>query len=102
MLYLSLENINIKDNMDFKKHALIFFEKYKRHTADNNIEKDFEYDSLNYVRKEKDFRYKDKVDADTLVKILEDLGYLKFTEKYSEKRHHIITEKGFDFLSKII
>jgi hypothetical protein len=87
--------------MDFKKHALIFFEKYKRHTAENNIEKDFEYDSLNYVRKENEFRYKDKVDADTLVMILEDLGYLEYTQKHNDKRHHIITEKGLYFLSKI-
>ena len=88
--------------MDFNKHALIFFEKYKRRNIENNIETDFEYDSLNYVRKQNDFKYKDKVDADTLVMILENLGYLKFTQRVNDKRHHIITEKGFEFLSNVI
>ncbi|WP_369765199.1 hypothetical protein [Flavobacterium sp. WC2429] len=87
--------------MDFKKHALIFFEKYKRHTSENNIENNFEHDSLNYVRKENDFKYKDDVDAGVLVMILEELEYLKFTNRHNEKRYHIITEKGFEFLSKI-
>jgi hypothetical protein len=87
--------------MDFKRHALIFFEKYKNRSINNNPENDFEYDSFNYVRKENDFTNKDKLNADTLVMVLEDLGYLKYTKKHNEKRNHIITEKGFYFLSKL-
>jgi hypothetical protein len=88
--------------MDFKKYALIFFQKYKQRSVNNNPENDFEYDSLNFVRKQNDFRYKDKVDADTLVMILQELEYLKFTYRQNEKRYHVITEKGFNFLAKII
>lgn len=88
--------------MDFKKYALIFFQKYKQRSDNNNSENDFEYDSLNFVRKQNDFRYKDKVDADTLIMIVEELEYLKFTHRQNEKRYHVITEKGFNFLAKII
>jgi hypothetical protein len=70
-------------------------------SVSSNIENNFEYDSLNYVRKQTDFKYKDDVDAGVLVMILEELGYLKFANRHNEKRYHIITEKGFDYLSKI-
>ncbi|GAA3622930.1 hypothetical protein [Flavivirga jejuensis] len=74
-------------------HALIFFKQFKNAVKDS---RDFERDALAYVRKEEAFQYKDKVSGDTLVMILEDLGYLKY--ELGTKRKHIITLEGFEFL----
>jgi len=74
-------------------HALEFFKQYKGHS---NYKNNFESDAFDYVKKQNDFRYKDKVNGDTLVKILEDLNYLEYIK--NTKRFHIISQKGLDFL----
>ena len=76
-------------------HALEFLKKYK---GKSNKAKNFEYDALNYVKKEEDFIRKDVVNGDTLVMILEDLNFLKYVK--NTKRFHIITSKGLEFLNK--
>jgi hypothetical protein len=83
-------------NIDFDKHAIDFFKKFS-HNINSNYEYDFESDALTYVKKQNDFRYKDRVEGDTLVMILENLEYLKFQKKINDKRYHIITQKGIEF-----
>lgn len=74
-------------------HALLFFKQFKNAGKES---RDFESEALAYVRKEQDFHYKDKVSGDTLVMILEDLGYLKYES--GTKRKHFISLEGFEFL----
>jgi hypothetical protein len=76
-------------------HALEFFKKYK---GKSNLKTNFESDALSYVKKQNDFRYKDKVNGDTLVMILENLDFLEYIK--DTKRLHIITSKGLDFLNE--
>lgn len=76
-------------------HAIKFFKQYK---GFRNIPKNFEHEAFNYVKKSDDFRYKDKVNDDTLVMILEDKGFLEYIK--GTKRFHVITTKGLEFLNK--
>ena len=82
--------------MDFEKHSLIFFKNYKY--ANSDLEYDFMYNALDYVKKEIEFRYKDDVDAGVLINILEELKLIKYIRKDKIKRLHKITEKGMIFL----
>lgn len=84
-------------NIDLKKYSLEFFSKYKNTSNDLY---DFETDALYFVQD--NFRYKDRVEADTLVMILEDnFSFIKFKNKQNDKRYFIITNKGRDYLNNI-
>jgi len=84
--------------MDFNKHSLIFFKDYKG--ANPNFEYEFMQSALDYVKSNRDFKYKDDVEAGVLISSLEEFEYIKFQRKDKNKRLHKITEKGIDFLSE--
>ena len=84
--------------MDFNKHSLIFFRNYK--DANPNFEYEFMQSALDYVRSNRDFKYKDDVEAGVLISNLEELEYIEFQKKDKNKRLHKITEKGIAFLSE--
>lgn len=86
-------------DIDLKKYSLEFFSKYKNTSNDLY---DFETDALYFVKRQEDFRYKDRVEADTLVMILEDnFGFIKFKNKQNDKRYFLITDKGRNYLNNI-
>lgn len=82
--------------MDFSKHSLIFFKSYKG--ANPTFEYDFLSSAFEYIRGERDFKYKDQVEAELLIDFLVDLEYFKLQRIHNSKRQYIITEKGNQFL----
>lgn len=87
------------NEINYLEHAKSFF--IKNHSKYLTLdETDFESSALNYIKRESEFRYKEKVEGDTLVMILENQGFLKFTNRINNIRYHLITEKGIEFLKE--
>jgi hypothetical protein len=84
---------------EFKKEALIFWNKKWKYLS-GNYPFDIESMAYDYVRNNKDFKYKDHVEAGVLVNCLVDYGYIEFTKKEKEIRYHSLTKKGFNFIKE--
>lgn len=84
--------------MDFNEHSLILFKDYKG--VNPSFEFEFMQSALDYVRNNRDFKYKDDVEAGVLIRCLEEMEYIKFQKREKNKRLHKITEKGIEYLSK--
>lgn len=80
-----------------KLHSILFFKNFK---GFDQTPIDFEAKAFIYIKQNSDFQYKDKVNGDTLVMILEDKGFLKYER--GTNRMHSITNEGIEFLNKKI
>lgn len=84
---------------EFKAEALVFWNKKYRYLNENHPF-DIESMAYNYVRNNKDFKYKDHVEAGVLVNCLVDFGYIEFTKRENDIRYHSLTEKGLNFVQE--
>lgn len=84
----------------YKKYGIIFFEGYAE-MADSDYEYGMEASALAYVKGNNDFKYQDHVDAGCLIRELEKLKYVRFVQKDSSGRKHIITDKGKEYLKEL-
>ena len=85
-------------SIDYKKYAIEFFNEYANRTFSH--EHDYETDALAFIKTKEEFRKKDKLEADTLIMILEELNLLEFSRRNSFKRYHEISEEGRIFLNQ--
>lgn len=83
----------------FKDEALAFWNKNYRY-LNENYPFDIESLAYDYVRKNKNFKYKDHVEAGVLVKCLVDYGYIEFTKRENDKRYHSLTDKGRNYIKE--
>jgi len=83
----------------YEKHAVPFFIKTYRNNIINDIVT-VEIDALEYVKKEKDFREKDDVDAGVLTDVLEKRNFIKFTERKNDIRFFKITIEGINAIHR--
>lgn len=84
---------------EFKAEALVFWNKKYKYLNENHPF-DIESMAYSYVRNNKDFKYKDHVEAGVLVNCLVDYGYIEFTKRENEIRYHSLTEKGLNFIKE--
>lgn len=84
---------------EFKEEALVFWSKNWKY-LNEDYPFDIESMTYEYVRNNKDFKYKDHVEAGVLVTCLVDYGYIEFTKKENNISYHSLTEKGLNFIKE--
>ncbi|KAA2223039.1 hypothetical protein [Chryseobacterium sediminis] len=90
-------------NIDYEKHAEIFFKKIDVESA--NCNETNLYDSAcEYIAKESDFKEKDPVEVGSLLSVLQDKGLIQFkgTIKFPNQSgilKYLVTEKGEHYIT---
>ena len=84
---------------EFKEEASVFWNKNYKY-LNENYPFDITSMAYDYVRNNKDFKYKDHVEAGVLVTCLVDYGYIEFTKRENDVRYHSLTEKGLNFIKE--
>ncbi|WP_312900176.1 hypothetical protein [Chryseobacterium taichungense] len=91
--------------INYEKHAELFFRNINIESVNCNETSLYNY-ACEYIAKERDFRYKDPVEAGALLSVLQDKGLIEFkgTIKFPNKPgilKYLITGKGVEYLSDI-
>ena len=86
---------------EYSEHAINFFRKNSRY-YNHKFLIAFEKDTLEYVKSQSDFKYKDHVEAGVLSTCLVDLGYIKFVKRENDCRYFELTEAGSEFVKSLI
>jgi predicted transcriptional regulator len=83
----------------YNKHIVPFMMRSYRNNVVGDIV-DAENDALEYILKESDFREKDIVEAQVIIKKLCDENLLKMIGKWNEPHQFILTREGVDLINK--
>ena len=86
---------------EYNQHAINFLRKNSRY-YDHAFLIAFEKDTLEYVKSQSDFKYKDEVEAGVLSTCLEDLGYIRFVKRENDCRYFELTKPGSEFVKSVI
>ena len=85
---------------DYKEKAMKFLDKELKYHFDSSLY-NFERAALDFVKRDKDFKYKDDVDAGAIINILVEKGYLKYEKRENNIRYHSLTEKGLEYIKNL-
>lgn len=83
----------------YEKHLVSFMMRSYKNCVVGDVV-DAENDALQYILKESDFRDKDIVSAQTLIKELCDIKFLKMIGKWNEPHQFKITRTGIEAINR--